>query len=516
MVIRLFCMGIAILCGLSPALADQPNILLIVSEDNGPELGCYGDQYARTPHLDRLASEGLRFNRAYVPQAGCSQSRASFLTGLYPHQHGQIGLATWGFRLYRDDLPNLPRSLKQAGYRTGIIGKLHINPESAFPFDFHQIKSGNFARKNLLDYSKHAATFFNAGDEPFFLSVNYPDAHDTWLRQVNGLPAEPQVADEVQAMSYMGIDPPGMREMVADYYNCLSRLDSLVGDLLSELEQSGKAENTVVIYFGDHGADMLRGKRTCYEGGVQIPLLIRWPGQIAPQVRSELVSTIDLVPTLMAAAGVPSAEQLPGLALQPLFQPGTVEWRQYCFAEYHTHAAAPNYFPQRSVCTERYKLIETLLPGEVHPDYDLTLSKLQKEARRREIAGGLDLSAAIAQASPAVQAAYARMRQPPRFELYDLQADPYEFMNLADSPEHADILNELQTALQTWRVETHDPLLDPANLQRLSSEVRSIKKKAFAKEHHWGYPDYFFGQELSPAPPVQKKTKQQSDDDDDD
>lgn len=502
--------------GSTAVLADQPNVLLIVSEDNGPELGCYGDRYARTPHLDRLASEGLRLDRAYVPQAGCSQSRASFLTGLYPHQHGQLGLATWGFRLYRDDTPNLPRSLKEAGYRTGIIGKLHINPESAFPFDFHEIKSGNFARKNLLDYSKHAATFFNAGDEPFFLSVNYPDAHDTWLRQVNGLPAEPQGADEVQAMSYLGIDPPGMREMVADYYNCISRLDSLVGDLLSELEQSGKAENTIVIYFGDHGADMLRGKRTCYEGGLRVPLLIRWPGRIAPQVRDELVSTIDLVPTVLAAANVTTIEPLPGLALQPLFQPGPVEWRKYCFAEYHTHAAAPNYFPQRSVSTPRYKLIETLLAGEVHPDYDVTISKLEKEARRREIPGGLDLHREIAQATPAVRAAYARMRQPPRYQLYDLQADPSEFIDLADSPEHVDVLQELQTALLNWRVETQDPLLDPANLQRLSSEVRSIKKKALAKEHHWGYPDYLFGREPSPAPPGKKKQKRQTDDDDDD
>lgn len=508
-------MLMAILCGLSSVLADRPNVLFIVSEDNGPELGCYGDHYARTPHLDRLASDGLLFKRAYVPQAGCSQSRASFLTGLYPHQHGQIGLATWGFRLYRDDTPNLPRSLKESGYRTGIVGKLHINPESAFPFDFHQIKSGNFARKDLLDYSRHAATFINASDQPFFLSVNYPDAHDPWLRQVNGLPAQPQTADQVKAMAYMGIDPPGMREMVADYYNCMSRLDSLVGDLLSELEKSGKAENTIVVYFGDHGADMLRGKRTCYEGGLQIPLLIRWPGKIAPQVRSELVSTIDLVPTILMAADAPSAEKLPGLALQPLFKPGPVEWRKYCFAEYHTHAAAPNYFPQRSICTERYKLIETLLPDEVHPDYDLTLSKLEKEAQRREITGGLDLHRAIAQASPEARSAYTRMRQPPRYELYDLQVDPYEFTDLADSKEHANVLQELQTALQQWRVETHDPLLEPANLKRLTNEVRSINKKDSGRAHHWGYPDYFFGRELSKAPPAKKKKKQQIDDDDD-
>jgi N-sulfoglucosamine sulfohydrolase len=510
------CLMLTIFLGvLTPALAERPNVLLIVSEDNGPELGCYGDRFARTPHLDQLASEGLRLDRAYVPQAGCSQSRASFLTGLYPHQHGQIGLATWGFRLYRDDTPNLPRTLKEAGYRTGIIGKLHINPESAFPFDFHQIKSGNFARKNLLDYSKHAATFFNSGDEPFFLSVNYPDAHDIWLRQVNGLPVEPQLAEDVQAMPYMGIDPPGMREMVADYYNCISRLDSLVGDLLSELDESGKAENTIVIYFGDHGADMLRGKRTCYEGGLRIPLLIRWPGKIEPQVRDELVSTIDLVPTIMAAANVPIGKDLPGLALQPLFKPGGVDWRKYLFAEYHTHAAAPNYFPQRSVCTEQFKLIETLLPGDDHPDYDLTLSKLEKEARRREISGGLDLSLAISQASPEVRAAYQRMRQPPRFELYDLLVDPYEFQDLVNSSEHADVFKEMQAALHQWRVDTGDPLLDPDSLRRLTAEVRSIKKKAIAKEYQWGYTEYFFGNEPANGSSVKKRNRQAADEDDD-
>ncbi len=238
------------------ASGTRPNILLIVSEDNGPELGCYGDRYARTPNLDRLASEGVRFHRAFVTQAGCSQSRASVLTGLYPHQHGQIGLATWGFRMYREDTPNLPRSPKAAGYGTGIIGKLHINPEPAFPFDFHEIPGANFNRKNL----------------------------------------------------------------------------------------------------GDHGADMLRGKRTCYEGGVRVPLLLRWHGHARPQVCEELVSTVDLMPTVLAACGVEPVSGLPGRLLQPLLAGEPVPWRTHLFTEYHTHAAAASYHPQRAVRTERCHL----------------------------------------------------------------------------------------------------------------------------------------------------------------
>ena len=112
--------------------ADRPNVLLIVSEDNGPELGCYGDPYARTPHLDRLAEEGVRFENAFVPYSVCSPSRAAFLTGLYPHQNGQIGLATHKFAMYREDTPNIVTLLKAAGYRTGLIGKLHVNPEHRF------------------------------------------------------------------------------------------------------------------------------------------------------------------------------------------------------------------------------------------------------------------------------------------------------------------------------------------------------------------------------------------------
>jgi len=442
------------------AATSRPNILRIVSEDNGPELGCYGDPYARTPNLDRLAAEGVRFNRAYVAQAGCSQSRASVLTGLYPHQHGQIGLATWGFRLYREDTPNLPRSLKAAGYRTGIIGKLHINPEAAFPFDFHEIPGANFNRKNLEDYAKHAAAFIRAGDQPFFLSVNDPEAHDPWLRQVAGLPEQPQTGAAVRAMPYQGLDPPEMREMVADYYICLSRLDTLVGDLLAALQASGKAENTLVIYFGDHGADMLRGKRTCYEGGVRIPLLMRWPGHARPQVGEELVSTVDLMPTVLAACGAAAVPRLPGRPLQPLLADEPVAWRTQLFTEYHTHAAAANYHPLRAVRTDRYKLIENLLPDTVNPDYADTFRKLEGDAVDRGQAGFQGgLPRAIAGAAPEVRTAYALMEKPPRYELYDLQADPYEFRNLANSPDHAFTCAELEQSLAAWRQETNDPLL---------------------------------------------------------
>ncbi len=461
----------------------RPNVLLIVSEDNGPELGCYGDPYARTPILDKLAADGVRFQNAYVPQAGCSQSRAAYLTGLYPHQNGQIGLATWKFRMYREDTPNIVRSLREAGYRTGIIGKLHVNPESTFPFDVKKLPSANFRRKGLGDYAKHAEDFFKAGDRPFFLSVNYPDAHRPFIKRVGGLPKRPLAGVDVKPLPCFGLDTPQLRAATADYYNCLSRLDSLVGDLLAALRRSGKAEDTLIIYLGDHGADMLRGKRTSYEGGVRIPLIVAWPGKAKPkQVRRELVSTIDLMPTMLAAAGVKPVAGLPGLSLLPLLRNEETRWREDLFTEYHTHSAH-NFFPQRTVRNARYKLIENLMPGQRNPGYDFTV--------KRFFAG---LPPAIEAAPELIRSSYHRMRAPPQYELYDLESDPHEFCNLASDPKHAKILADLRKRLAAWRARTNDPLLNPQCLKRLKKEIDAcfVDGQPDKRRLRLTYLDYFF------------------------
>lgn len=467
----------------------RPNILLIVSEDNGPELGCYGEPYVQTPVLDRLAEEGIRFHNAYVPQAGCSQSRAALLTGLYPHQNGQIGLATWKFRMYREDTPNIVRSLKRAGYRTGIIGKLHINPASAFPFDMHEIPSANFKRKKLKEYARHAETFFNESDKPFFLSVNYPDAHRPFIKPSHGLSKQPLTGADVKPLACFGLDTPQLRADTADYYNCISRLDSMIGDLLKALHRSGKTDDTLVVYLGDHGADLLRGKRTSYEGGVRIPLIIRWPGTTKPQqVSHELVSTLDLMPTFLAVAGARKVANLPGHSLLPLMQGKQVPWRSSLFTEYHLHSAH-NFYPQRTIRTKRYKLIQNLLPNEINPGYDFTL--------QRFFAG---LPEVIESSPDHIRSAYHRMKSPPEYELYDLESDPYEFINLATKAEHFPLLAELKEQLSVWRRETNDPLLTPGNLARLKKEIDSCIVDGKASKSHLilNYPDYFFAASLSP------------------
>ncbi len=463
----------------------KPNILLITSEDNGPQLSCYGDRYVKTPRLDKLAAEGIRFTNAYVTQAGCSPSRSSIFTGVHPHQNGQIGLATHFLRMYREDIPNIFRSFKSAGYRTGVIGKIHVNPESAFPLDYHE-KLGGFSGRDIKKEAQEAETFIKQANKPFMLMVNYKDAHSPFIKQYNGLPARPLEPEAVEPLPQIGLDSPLLREDTANYYNCMMRLDKGIGMLMDTLDRCGKRANTLVVYLGDHGADVSRGKRTCYEGGLKIPLIIRWPAQVRPgQVRDELVSTIDFFPTFLAAAGIRPPVELPGRPLQPLFNGRPKEWRQYLFAEYHLHSGH-NFYPRRCVRDSRYKLILNLSAGEVNPGYEFTIGKKSTP----------DIEQALNKAPANIRRAYEINRVSPKYELYDLKNDPYEFNNLADRPEHKEVLEELKEVLQQWRIKTRDPLLNPKNLKRLKDEVYSRWKtddfQSYKKRDGWEYPDYFF------------------------
>ena len=364
---KAFCVLLAVTCCVLGPVRAKPNILLIVSEDNGPELGCYGDPYVQTPVLDGLAEEGVRFENASVPYSVCSPSRACFLTGLYPHQNGQIGLATHKFAMYLE-WPNLFTVLKAAGYRTGLIGKLHVNPEPAFPVDYRAIRGANFGKRNMRDYAEAAGKFFAGdGEAPFFLSINYPDAHYPLHRQQFGLPEEPLDGEDVKPLPWVGADSERLREFTANYYNCMRRLDDGVGMLLEELEKSGVADDTLIIYIGDHGAQFSRGKCSVYEAGLRVPFIVHWRGRIkGGQVREELVSTLDIMPTLCGVAGVEAAENLVGYDLAPLLA-GEVpaDWREFSFG--FTTGAAPAIFClQHSVRDRRWKLISSPLAGETN------------------------------------------------------------------------------------------------------------------------------------------------------
>ena len=467
------------------ASAERPNILFIVSEDNGPELGCYGDRFAKTPTLDAMAARGVRFERAFVPFSVCSPSRACFLTGLWPQQNGHLGLATHKFALY-EKTASLPSWLKAAGYRTGIIGKLHVNPARNFPWDFRAIRSANFGKRNMKSYSDKAREFFAKADGPWFLQINYPDAHYPLHRQQFGLPEKPQTEKGVEPLPWVGADSARLRKFTANYYNCMSRLDTGVRMLFDELDKTGQREKTLVIYIGDHGAQFSRGKCSVYEAGLRIPMIIEWPKRArANLVRRELVSTLDLVPTILQAAGVEAQPQLPGRSLVPLLEAKPIAWRKHIYAI--TTGAAPGIdFLQFSIRDDRFKLIWS--PEQQGSNGFATA---YRDHRNSHFLGGTTAEE-IAASSERVKRAYATFHEPPELELYDLDADPNEFDNLASDPAHKTTVERLLRELHAWQKRIHDPLSDPELRKRFVDDMAARRDGSHRKRGFtWPYLETF-------------------------
>lgn len=447
--------------------ATPTNILLITADDLGQVLGCYGDSIARTPNLNRLASQGIRFVNSYVTHASCSSSRSSLFTGLYPHQTGflppdntpvgQIGIAKEGFNYRMDSsVRTLPQLLKAAGYRTGIIGKLHVFPEASFPFDYKPQESLDTRDIELI--AQRAAEFLRQKpQQPFFLKVSYGDPHTPFYTQFDGYPQQPFGSSEVPPFAWQGIDTPLVRERTAGYYNGVARLDAGIGMLLNKLTQSGLANNTMVIFVGDHGPAFTRGKTTCYEAGLRIPFLVRWSGKISPnRVNSSLVSTVDILPTVLQAVGVKVPPKLHRRSLMQLFQGNTTNWRTVLAAEYTSHGR-PHFYPRRSIRNTRYKYILNLLTDRNNPVLYINADRAYDESRK------------LAIGHPA-RVAMDRCRRPPVEELYDLSVDRIEFKNLANNPDYQNLRNFLRGELLKWRQQTIDPLLDAAVLAKMTRE----------------------------------------------
>lgn len=446
----------------APGLAaEKPlNVLFITSDDLGLELSCYGDRVIKTPNLDKLASQGVQFEVAHVAQASCSPSRSAMFTGLYPHANGQIGLAS-GFSMHKG-MRTIPAYMKKAGYRTGIIGKLHVNPENAFPFDERPRVDMRTVRK----VAEAAETFLNKDKEGlFFLMVNYSDPHAyrkdrmsrdwSFPNQIDGLPEKPIRTGGAPAWPFQGIDDAVQLERIAGYYNCVQRLDAGVGMLLDVLNRSGRADDTLVIFCGDHGPPFARGKTTCYEAGLRVPFLVRWPGVSKPMKSKAMVSTVDILPTILDAAGTAIPDGLHGKSLRSVISDPSVNWRKYLAAEFHFHGASP-FYPRRSIRDDRYHLIHNLRAGQARPSPSIDgdpAFRLSAQARYND--------------TP-VRAAFATFSNPPEFELYDLSTDPHELRNLAGREDVKDVQARLTDALMQWRRETNDPFLDAEHVRKFA------------------------------------------------
>ena len=469
------------------AQTEQPNILLIIADDLGPTLGCYGDATAKTPYIDKLAAEGVRFNQAHVTASSCSPSRGSMMTGLYPHQHGMYGLSQSGWAKMHDDVPKLPNELKKLGYRTGLIGKSHFEPFKLFTFDYYNedIQKVIFQR-DVRWMNGLAETFLKAQpkDQPFFLIMSYvdphrgggdgryaPDKNEKFPRLRVGLPVNPPTPEETVPIPFLGVDSPELRMEDSDYYACVQRLDTGVGELLEMMDSRSLLENTLIVMIGDNGPDITRGKMSTYASATRIPMLLRWPDHAkAGLVRDELVSTIDLFPTFIAAAGGKiTDERQTGRPLQPLMEPGNPEWRTQLGTEFITHAPW-HYYPRYTVMDGKYHFIYNVAAGESDSPleaYNFCYAwwEIQKPAY----------------AGTPIRTVYDHVKCPPEFELFDLQKDPFEFNNLADNPEYKELVEQMTKRVKEWRIETKDPFLDPDFGEAFKKHVTEMKADYDAK-----------------------------------
>jgi N-sulfoglucosamine sulfohydrolase len=439
---------------LAPASAQDrtkpKNVVLIIADDLGLQLGCYGDRVIRSPNIDRLAGMGVRFTRAYATVSSCSPSRASMFTGLFAHQNGMYGLQhaphSQQCHPWVQGIPNL---LRQLGYVTGLIGKFHVGPDSSFQFDRLMTKTQG---RDIKHFAQLARDFIKeAGQKPFFLVVAYHDPH----RAAKGFGNEPFANDPAETkydpgkviVPYHLPDSAAVRRDLADYYQSVSRLDRGVGLILDLLRESGQLDDTLIIFLSDNGIPFPGAKTTLYEAGIRLPLIVAGPGLPRGRPCDALVSFVDLVPTLLDWTKAPGPKyKLPGRSLVPMIQADKPQGGDAVFGSHQFHEITMPY-AMRTIVTPKYKLIVNLEHEKEFPHAsDLWGSPSWQYVR----ASGAKMMG---------QRSVAAYLHRPKEELYDLERDPNELNNLAGDAAHAQKLADLRQRLRAWQQQTADPWL---------------------------------------------------------
>ncbi len=410
----------------------KPNIVFLFSDDQSvPDLGSYGNSVIHTPNLDLMAKESMLFTRAYVPAPQCSPTRAAILTGRSPHTTGAS-------RLHVDAKSNytsLIELLNDAGYFTGAYRKVHQkNIQSQF--DFY-----GGAKKELSAFFKELPK-----GQPFYLWFGSRDPHRPYNLEEYDYKHDPKT---VIVPDYLP-DTDSVRQDIANYYNEITRFDLESGEILKLLEEYGLTDNTIVVMTSDNGMPFPRAKSTLYEPGVQVPLLIKWPGIVKEgQSTDALVNLMDLTTTWLEAAGIEVPEDMEGQSLLSILSgEEKKDIRDYVFVERNWH---DNWDPMRGVIGKKYKLIQNYRPeaGTIHT-LDRLFSPTWDEFERLQKEGKLNK-----------KLQYYFDATKPVIEFYDLENDPGEWNNLADDPQFQDLIEEYQQALSDWMNKTHDFLPSP-------------------------------------------------------
>ena len=442
----------------SPAAAPaRPNIVWISNEDMSPHLGAYGDPLARTPVLDRFAKEAVRFTNAFTTAPVCAPSRAAIITGMY-----QTTIGAQHMRTTEDRVPELPgpylavppfyvkafpEYLRAAGYYTSNRAKTDY--QFGVPFTIWDDLGPNAHWRNRADKS-----------QPFFSVFNFEVTHESQIFPTSqARKGKPLVTDpaRVPVPPYYP-DTPAIRQELARMYDNIADMDGQVGEILKQLDADGLAENTIVFYWSDHGDGVPRSKRSLYDSGLRVPLMIRWPkaaAAVAGSVNDQLVSMIDLAPTVLALAGVEIPAHLQGRVLV-----GTKAGPAPEFVFAARDRMDIEYDMMRSARDNRFLYIRNFAPEQPYAGHIIyrNQSAIMQDWLRLQAEGALTGTAAL----------WMRTHRPAE-ELYDTHADPHQIRNLAADMAHRQTLERLRTTVADWMIRTADQGLvnEPEMIQRM-------------------------------------------------
>lgn len=448
-----FIISLFVIC-LPLVAGEKPNLVLIIADDmNWDDCGVYGHPSIKTPNIDALAKSGITFQHAYLTANSCSPSRASIITGRYPHNTGAEQLH---WPLPKESVTFVER-LKAAGYYTAAAGKWHLGESVKNRFDdvFEastagfilpsgtDAKPGKMVAKSPSGCEAWVSTIENRPkNKPFFLWLAALDPHRAYE---DGALKIPHKKSDIQIPPYMP-DTPEVREDFRLYYDEIGRLDQYVGKVVAELEKQGVSENTMIVFISDNGRPFPGDKTTLYDGGIRTPWIVKWPAQIKPgQKTKSLVSSVDIAPSLLEITGLKSPDSFEGTSFLPILKDAQKITREYAFSEDHWHDYEDH---GRAVANQRWKLIHNTYPDLPNtPSADagrsLTWAAIQRLRKENKL-------------TPAQGRCLSKPRA--EFELYDLKNDPFELVNLASNEAHENILSDLKAVLKTQFKRTNDYL----------------------------------------------------------
>ncbi|MFX1492840.1 MAG: sulfatase [Promethearchaeota archaeon] len=419
-------------------MSENPNIILFITHDQGQYLGCYDSPQTpnslKTPNLDKFAKNGVRFTNYFCTAPQCSPSRGSIQTSLYPHQNGLMGLVDRGWTLSETN-KTLPMYLKENGYTTHLLGFQHE------AFDAYTLGYDTISKRrpemlyNCQKMNKNYQEFFKShqnDDSPFYVCLGVTQVHRPF-----GVWGDPVDPESVIIPPYLP-DNEIVREDLSQFYGAIQGVDSCIGNIINQLEDFNLRENTLFIYTTDHGEAYPRAKCTLYDPGIKTLLLMSWPNSNTIQqntLYNQMISNIDLLPTILDLIGVEVPLKVEGWSFLPLLKGQIDIFREEIYSEKTFHEI---YDPIRSIRTEKFKFI------------------INFEKSRNLYQIGMDVQ------QDALGKYMLELINKPRpgEELYDLKNDPGERINLIDHLDYKDIILELKNRLFNWMEQTKDPILN--------------------------------------------------------